>query len=512
MARQTIFRQQAAGPVRRDLYKEGAMRWTVLALLLASALPSLAGEAPESESEIQKIMRSKLERKVSFEFEETPVHEAISFIISSTGLNVICEDLGAKPKTISLKVKEKSLSDSLNQILDQAGLEFQIGNTAMYIVKKGSPKREDVAPFKPVADWEKAFVAKLQKKITAEFVDTPLEEAVAFLRSLAKVNINLDAKLSRDSLVNWKFKDQTLETVLTKILRLQDMNYQFFHEGLLIRKNNMKRGTDLKPFEPHSETEKDVHKKLQRHVSFEFVDTPLPEAIQFLNSLTKSNFFVDPEINEYTPVSLRVEDITMENALLWIMLQTDTVYAFRDDALFIASRETLETQPPMPLTKEEREEFVKAVTNLGSEDFNAREQATLAIRKLGAAALLPLVKVKNAAKDAESAARLGALIEAFPRRMSFDESEDVAKILNEPKFLKKVTFDFVDTPLAECCRFLNVAGNLEIDWDRKADDSVTLRVVDMETRNALRWIARLAAGRMTVENGALKIISGPKKK
>lgn len=489
------------------------MRRTVLALLLISALPSLAGEAPEAESEIQKFMRSKLERKISVEFDDKPVHEAIGFIISVTGLNVI-GDPGSEPsvKSISLKAKDLTLADVLKQILDQAGLEYQIGNTAMYIVKKGSPKREDVAPFKPVADWEKAFVEKLQKKVTAEFVDTPLEEAIAYWRSLAKVNINLDAKLSHETLVNWKFKDHTLETVLTEILRLQDLNYQFFHEGLLIRKNNVKRGADLRPFEPQSETEKEVHKKLQRAVSFEFVDTPLPEAVQFLNSLTKSNIILDTAINEYTPVSLRLQDISMENALLWIMLQTDTVYVFRDDALFIASRETLETQPPKLLTKEEREDFEKAVTKIGSEDFDEREKATAAIRKLGAAALLPLVKAKNVAKDVESAERLGALIEAVPRRMSFDESEDVSKILNEPKFLKKVTFEFVDTPLAECCRFLNVAGNLEIDWDRKADDSVTLRVADMETRNALRWIARLGGARMAVENGALKIISGPKKK
>ncbi|MEK6709960.1 MAG: hypothetical protein AABZ64_05210, partial [Nitrospinota bacterium] len=42
--------------------------------------------------------------------------------------------------------------------------------------------------------WKQDIRKKLQRKVTFEFVDTPLEEAIAFLRSLANVTMIVDPK------------------------------------------------------------------------------------------------------------------------------------------------------------------------------------------------------------------------------------------------------------------------------------------------------------------------------
>ena len=89
----------------------------------------------------------------------------------------------------------------------------------------------------------------------------------------------------------------------------------------------------------------EIRKKLARHVSFEFVDTPLEEAIQFLNSLTKVNIILDPKVAaegaSKTPITLRVQDMEMELALKWILRLAELEYDLRNQAVFITKKASL---------------------------------------------------------------------------------------------------------------------------------------------------------------------------
>ncbi|MCZ7647103.1 MAG: hypothetical protein M5U26_17910 [Planctomycetota bacterium] len=91
------------------------------------------------------------------------------------------------------------------------------------------------------------------------------------------------------------------------------------------------------------EWKKDIRKKLQRKVSFEFVDTPLEEAIAFLRSLTNVTMIVDPKVLEggAAPINLRVTDMTLELALDWILRLAELDYALKDNAVFISKKQTL---------------------------------------------------------------------------------------------------------------------------------------------------------------------------
>jgi Flp pilus assembly secretin CpaC/tetratricopeptide (TPR) repeat protein len=87
-----------------------------------------------------------------------------------------------------------------------------------------------------------------------------------------------------------------------------------------------------------------IRRKLDRKVSFEFVDTPLSEAVTFLQTLTKVNMILDPralEANGDTPINLKVTNMTLQLALDWILKLADLDYALRDSALFISTRENL---------------------------------------------------------------------------------------------------------------------------------------------------------------------------
>ncbi len=92
------------------------------------------------------------------------------------------------------------------------------------------------------------------------------------------------------------------------------------------------------------EWEKEVRRKLDRKVSFEFAETPLTEAVAFLQTLTKVNMIIDPaaaEAEGSTPITLKVTNMTLGLALDWILKLADLDFALRDNAIFISNRENL---------------------------------------------------------------------------------------------------------------------------------------------------------------------------
>ncbi|MHC4248779.1 MAG: hypothetical protein ACYS9X_06585 [Planctomycetota bacterium] len=89
---------------------------------------------------------------------------------------------------------------------------------------------------------------------------------------------------------------------------------------------------------------KDIERKLERKVSFEFAETPLTEAVAFLQTLTKVNIIIDPAAAEQkgtTPITLKVTNMTLRLALDWILKLADLDYALRDYAIFVSERENL---------------------------------------------------------------------------------------------------------------------------------------------------------------------------
>ncbi len=91
---------------------------------------------------------------------------------------------------------------------------------------------------------------------------------------------------------------------------------------------------------------RDIRKMLERRVTFEFVDTPLQEAIQFLQTLTKTTIILDPMALEDTtaagtPITLRVNDMSLGLALRWILRLADLDFTLKDEAVYISTPQRL---------------------------------------------------------------------------------------------------------------------------------------------------------------------------
>lgn len=77
------------------------------------------------------------------------------------------------------------------------------------------------------AEWKRPLEQALEKPISFDFIATPLDDVVAFLRTMMKVNIVVDRKAveGRDLDVTLKQQDVKFKNALDWIVRLLEMNY-----------------------------------------------------------------------------------------------------------------------------------------------------------------------------------------------------------------------------------------------------------------------------------------------
>ena len=99
------------------------------------------------------------------------------------------------------------------------------------------------------------------------------------------------------------------------------------HSDYLVYPSNwheIAQRSDAQPEEPRV---KELRQKLSRHVSFEFVDKPLEDAIKVINDATGANITLDPQLLAEgagkKPITLRVQDMEAELALRWLTRLAD---------------------------------------------------------------------------------------------------------------------------------------------------------------------------------------------
>jgi len=93
---------------------------------------------------------------------------------------------------------------------------------------------EEVKP----QDWELRIREAMNKKISFDFVETPLQDVIAFVSSLTDVTIVLDAEAIRDEAptVTLRVTDMRLEAALNWVLKLVNLKYTLKDEAVFVSK------------------------------------------------------------------------------------------------------------------------------------------------------------------------------------------------------------------------------------------------------------------------------------
>jgi type II secretory pathway component GspD/PulD (secretin) len=81
-----------------------------------------------------------------------------------------------------------------------------------------------------------------------------------------------------------------------------------------------------------------LREALDKRITFDFVETPLQEAIAFLGQLAQVNIVVDPKVaaRKNAPVTLKAKDMPIEQALSWVLKLAELRWEVRDEAIFIS--------------------------------------------------------------------------------------------------------------------------------------------------------------------------------
>jgi len=107
--------------------------------------------------------------------------------------------------------------------------------------------------------------------------------------------------------------------------------------------------------------------------------------------------------------------------------------------------------------------------------------------------------------------KAGPIKKAWPIKAADAQADaKVTKIL----MTKKVSFDFVATPLQDAVAFLRqvIGVNMVLDPAVNGKQPLTLKVNDMNAGRALKWMAKVGGGELKVQNGAVYIAPVPKAK
>jgi len=351
-----------------------------------------------------KAIRAKLDRKVSFEFVDEPLSDAINALQTMTRVNMIIDPratAGGADVPINLKVSDISLDLALTWILKLAELDYVLKDNAVFISKPenlrgevvlkiydvrdiaesltfGSPeipefaaKSEDVKkpPRLTVTDLADMIQSRIMPESWAAELGTSIEERGGQLVVMQRAKVH---KLIEELLVDLR-KSEKLKVVAggrpleVRDEFLEEIGVQFADEQKKPAKPKRRswssqiipsfvwdeiaaRTTEGDEHREKPAWKRDMRRQMRRRVTFEFEDTPVEEAISFLQTLCKVGVVLDAAAFRGTdaaadkPVTLKVTDMPLDEALRRVLALAGLDYALKHEAIFISTPENLASE------------------------------------------------------------------------------------------------------------------------------------------------------------------------
>jgi len=293
------------------------LRIVLLAALIATQL--IAGESSPAQKEKSDELKpfapaapwevelcKKLKKKVSFEFVETPFDEGLAFLRSMSNVSIIVDPKftnGEVPQ-ITLQLANVSIEDALLKIFSKVNAGYELTDGALFIFKRGAYTRE--APV-PLTEKETTVFNAAIPLLSNDDFETR-HKAMLSIEALGAGCIHLLEEARKHA------KDaETAASINTLIQNMPDAS--IFTQ-------------------PDNVTKFLGDAKYSKNISVEFVDTPLAEGVAFLKNLAQMPLTVEHE-TDYRPVTLRVGDMELRRALIWLVRLGGGKLAVKNDSLVI---------------------------------------------------------------------------------------------------------------------------------------------------------------------------------
>jgi RNA polymerase sigma-70 factor (ECF subfamily) len=169
----------------------------------ASAAPTAAKANPASADHLAAM----LDRHVTFDFQETSFVDAMSFIGQITKLPyVIAPDVRASGgATVTLKVSDMRAGDALEWLCKLANVHATTGDSFVFITSQAG------VPI-PKLDSPAAVHDQLKQRVSLDFAETPVGDAVDFLRRFTPATIVVEPRAIEAKMpISFSAKDVPVE-------------------------------------------------------------------------------------------------------------------------------------------------------------------------------------------------------------------------------------------------------------------------------------------------------------
>jgi len=232
-----------------------------------------------------------------------------------------------------------------------------------------------------------------------------------------------------------------------------------------------------------------LEKKLEDKVTFDFVETPFSDVTVFLSGITNTNIIVDEKAMrdlEHTDVTLKVTDMELRNAFRWALEGVDLRHSLRPEGIYVTSAKNVAAEE----TTMHPYDVIYLRADAPFSCYLFRMPGPQGYRIHGADGQGHTLKISGweqpwqpDAPKTEEAER-GKTMPAEPPTWLRDASR---------KLERKVTFDFVETPLRDVVAFMQQISGANIILSERAvagllNPEVTLKANDMKLGQALYWI------------------------
>ena len=275
--------------------------------------------------------------------------------------------------------------------------------------------------------------------------------------------------------------------------------------------------------------------KMANKISFDFVDTPLQDVLGFVSSLVEITMVLDTEAvkDKHPTITLKVIDMPLGKALGRACKLVGMVHVAHDGALLVttpARAKAIRRRDMLwlPHQRPPNKRFAKAVAKKARFDFvetplqdvlsfiGSLLEITVVLDPQAVKGDAPTVTLKVNDVRRDRAARwvcrtVGlvyiwqdeAIFVATPKRAREMIQHDKERRPHQRPptkklgavMAKKVSFDFVDTPLHNVLAFVSSLVDVTIvphDQALKKAATVRLKVDDMPVGTSLKWICRMA--------------------
>ena len=352
-----------AAPKAKLRWYQYSLRTLLLIMLLTSIVMScwIVVKRQREKKQIADILK----QPAQLEFVETPLKDVVDYVkdhhhieIEIDGDALHAAGMDEDP-LVTCNLKGISLQSALRLELRQLDLTYIIRGKVLRIT---SPQQAAAIGADPATvetgDVNRVRIAEALKQATQlEFVETPLNDVVEYLKDLHKVEIQLDEKaikragISLDTPVTVTFKGVSLQSALRLLLRQLDLDYAIRDEVLFI--TTAREAAAFDPGQPDFKTpamaanERRIAQALKSPTQMEFVETPLKDVVEYIEDLHKIGIQFDSKalkqagIDDSTPITFNRRGVSLRSALSAMLDALGLQFEIRDEVLLITPKKTM---------------------------------------------------------------------------------------------------------------------------------------------------------------------------